>query len=332
MHTDYGQRRIFTALIFIVLPVILTSCGGGGTGTITPPPISSKVWGTAGAVETDDTGDAGSPQVAMDDAGKAIAVWRQYDGSQFSIYANYFDGKEWDSAELIETSTTGNANYPQIAMNGDGKAMVVWEYRVSGHTSIMTNNFDGSEWGIPQNVGNDDADSPQIAMNEDGEAFGVWRQYNNFLYDISAGSFDGTSWDTAKLIDYDNNGSAYSPQIAMDDAGNAVAVWKQYDGFRYNIWANHFDASLTSPKWGTAERIESERGSADAPQVAMNNDGKAIAVWAQDDGSNFSIYSSRFDGASWDTATRIGWRDHAPRGRKRRAPRAPSRRAVQSAR
>jgi hypothetical protein len=28
--------------------------------------------------------------------------------------------------------------------------------------------------------------------------------------------------------------------VAADAAGNAVAVWRQYDGTRYNIWANRF--------------------------------------------------------------------------------------------
>lgn len=51
----------------------------------------------------------------------------------------------------------------------------------------------------------------------------------------------GTGWGTAALIETDNAGNAYSPQIACDTAGNALAVWDQSDGTRLNIWANRFE-------------------------------------------------------------------------------------------
>jgi hypothetical protein len=49
------------------------------------------------------------------------------------------------------------------------------------------------------------------------------------------------SWGTAELIETDNAGDAYNPQIAFDASGNAIAVWNQTDGTRYNIWANYFE-------------------------------------------------------------------------------------------
>jgi hypothetical protein len=45
----------------------------------------------------------------------------------------------------------------------------------------------------------------------------------------------------AALIETDNAGDAYEPQIAFDSSGNAIAVWYQWDGTRDNIWANRFD-------------------------------------------------------------------------------------------
>jgi hypothetical protein len=34
--------------------------------------------------------------------------------------------------------------------------------------------------------------------------------------------------------------TAGEPQVAMDASGNAVAVWQQFDGTRYTVWANVF--------------------------------------------------------------------------------------------
>jgi hypothetical protein len=45
-------------------------------------------WRTAQLIETD---DAGSPQVAADAAGNALAVWQQSDGTRISIWANRYE-------------------------------------------------------------------------------------------------------------------------------------------------------------------------------------------------------------------------------------------------
>lgn len=49
------------------------------------------------------------------------------------------------------------------------------------------------------------------------------------------------AWGRAVLIETDNTRDAYYPQIACDGSGNAIAVWRQDDGTRYNIWANRFE-------------------------------------------------------------------------------------------
>ena len=48
------------------------------------------------------------------------------------------------------------------------------------------------------------------------------------------------AWQTAALIETDNVGNDYEPQIAIDAGGNAMAVWVQSDGTRDNIWSNAF--------------------------------------------------------------------------------------------
>ena len=69
----------------------------------------------------------------------------------------------------------------------------------------------------------------------------------------------------------------------MDPNGNAVAVWEQDDGTRDNIWANRFTPSAG---WGVAEQIETDNaGDTRQPQVALDPNGNAVAVWSQSDGA-----------------------------------------------
>lgn len=55
------------------------------------------------------------------------------------------------------------------------------------------------------------------------------------------GGSPAKAWGTAQLIETDNAGNATLPQIAVDGSGNAIAVWRQHDGTRDNIWANRFE-------------------------------------------------------------------------------------------
>ena len=89
------------------------------------------------------------------------------------------------------------------------------------------------------------------------------------------------TWGTAAPIDTDNgNNSGHA--IAMDANGNAIAVWTQDDGTRYNIWANRYVAGVG---WGTAAPIESDDGNNLGAGIAMDANGNAIAMWTQQNGT-----------------------------------------------
>ena len=68
----------------------------------------------------------------------------------------------------------------------------------------------------------------------------VWYQYNGTCFNIWSNRYTAATgtWGTAELIEADNAGDARYPQVAVDSSGNAVAVWQQSDGTRYNIWSN----------------------------------------------------------------------------------------------
>jgi len=97
----------------------------------------------------------------------------------------------------------------------------------------------------------------------------------------------------AALVEADDAGSAYYPQIAIDSQGNAMAVWSKSDGTRKNIWARKYTVSTNS--WGRAVKIEtSDAGNAYDPQIVNDAAGNALVVWAQNDGSRLNIWSNRY--------------------------------------
>jgi hypothetical protein len=272
--------------------------------------VAGTGWGTAKLIETNNAGDASQPQVAMDSSGNAIAVWYQYDGNWSSIFANrYVAGTGWGTAELIETDNAGDAREPQIAVDSSGNAFAVWYQWDGTRYSIFASRYlAGTGWGAVKlietnNAG--DASQPQVAMDSSGNAIVVWEQSDGTRYNICANRYiAGTGWCSAKFIETDNAGDALYPQIAMDTSGNAIAVWGQSDGTLNNIWANRYVAGTG---WGTAKLIEKgNAGDALYPQIAMDSSGNAFAMWMQSDGTRYNVWRNRYvAGTGWGTAELI---------------------------
>ncbi len=266
-------------------------------------------WGEAQLIETDDAGSAWLADVAVDASGTVVAVWYQFDGTRYNVWANhYVPGFGWSMAEVIENAS-GSATDPQVAVDDSGNAVAVWSQVDGGVYSIYANRYvSGTGWGTAQLIETDDSGDaryPQVAMDDNGNAVVVWQQSDGTRYNIWSNRYvQGTGWGTAQLIETDNAGDAYVPQVAVDGSGNAVAVWYQFDGSNYHIRANRF---VPDTGWGSVELIETDdAANALDPQVAMDTGGNAVVVWRQSDGTRYNIWSNRYvPGAGWGTAELI---------------------------
>lgn len=271
-------------------------------------------WGTATLIESN-TGDAISPQLVIDSNGNALAVWQQSDGIRNNIWSNrYTLGTGWGVATLIESDNAGDAVSPQIAIDNNGNALAVWTQHDGTRGNIWSNSYTSDTgWGaaIMIESGDGKAFGPQIAVNNSGNALAVWHQKGVIHDDIWSNRYTvGAGWGTAELIESDNVGPADFPQIAIDNNGNALAVWNQYDGIRHNIISNRY---VSGVGWGSATVIESENaGHALSPQIAIDTSGNAIAGWFQNDGVNNKVWINRFTfGVGWGTAMVFAGSDYS---------------------
>jgi hypothetical protein len=290
------------------LKVLSTSMGSGQRVRDIKVTLSQ-----ARLIETDNAGDALNPQVATSQYGNAIAVWEQWDGTRYNIWANRLDESTWNwgTAQLIETDNVGNARDPQIAMDQIGDAIAVWtQYDgTTGLHHIWANRYTPtSRWGIAGSIESAgfDASNPQVAMDMFGNAIAVytWSIDVNLNYVIAERYTPAGGWAEGWILQSEGR-DVESPQIAMDQDGDAIAVWAQDDGTgHYHIWANRYTGF--SDIWGGAGRIEGNAGTAYFPQVAMDQVGNAVAVWAQYDGTRLSIWANRYrTGSVWGTAELI---------------------------
>jgi hypothetical protein len=90
-----------------------------------------KAWSPAKSVQpaTPTTVQSFAPVIAADASKSAVAAWRQDDG----IYAARFTGGQWREPEALVKGAVG---FPAIAMDGAGRALVVWTQTISGKTRV----------------------------------------------------------------------------------------------------------------------------------------------------------------------------------------------------
>jgi hypothetical protein len=259
---------------------------------------AAKTWGTAVQIHDDGT----APALAVDAGGNAVAVWTQTNGFWSSRYT---PSGGWSPVERI--SGGGDAlPTAKVAMGAAGNAVAVWA-QFFVNSNIFTNRYTPSGgWGLSHQIDDASGDgaAPQVAMGANGWVIAVWAQSDGARDDVWSNRYEpGSGWGTPERIETNNTLEASGAQVAVDANGNAVAVWAQSDGTRFDIWSNRY---APSSRWADARRIEANNsGDALRPQVGADADGNAVAVWQQFDGVTFDIWSSRYAGGSWGDPARI---------------------------
>lgn len=265
-------------------------------------------WGAADRIDAG-PGNAVFPRVAVDRDGNAVAVWEQSGGTLTTyrnIWANrYTVASGWGTAQLIEMDDSGDALIPQVGIDSNGNATVVWMQSDGSRFNIRANRYvAGSGWETAQFIetNNGNAMNPKVAVDPSGNAIAMWVQSNGTVNAVWTNRYmPGVGWGTAQILE--NAGDSELATVAMDGMGNAIAVWNQWDGTRFDIWATQYAAGSG---WGTPQRIETNNGSAGAPQIAMNTDGNAVVSWYQSDGILNHILSNQYRfGTGWGTAQQV---------------------------
>jgi hypothetical protein len=247
-----------------------------------------------------------------------VIAWTQHDGSENNIWVRHYSfslGWGWTTAVTIDHEDYGDAVSPHVAINNN-HAVCVWrQYVVDRYcifTSFGTNDpILGEGWDDPPTPllytlgylsGN--CHAPRVAINADGDAVVVWYDSlggNNNLWGAIYNN-DVGYWNFSERIDADYATDAINPKIAMK-GDNAIAVWQQTDGGVSRIWASR---CVAGDGWGIPGPIDTGVGDSESPQIAINSDGAAIAVWQNSVGGVSQIMANRFAPiAGWGTVKTV---------------------------
>jgi hypothetical protein len=103
--------------------------------------------------------------------------------------------------------------------------------------------------------------------------------------------------------------NAIAPGVAIDAAGEAVAVWDRFDGEHQIIQAT---AHPADGSWTPPRDLSAPGRNGEEPQVAVTPGGEALAVWERFDGRVDAIQAAtRTPGGAWSGPRNVSTREHS---------------------
>jgi hypothetical protein len=277
-------------------------------------------WLSAQEIDPTDTIASGA-DVAIDGDGNVIVVWAQTtnDGTTSSLdiyYASYQSATDTLSVDVLKTAQSGRA--PFVVMNERGDAIVTWGERLrftAGQDhDVLTTYFDATAgiWrgvfqvdqveGVPDTeVG--DAVTARPTLDPSGNAHVFWLQENvsSSRWAVWARRYDraADSWTAPMMLSQPGaRVSLNFMSAASDSTGHVVAIWQEVnaDGTGYLVYANTFDAATES--WTSPVQLGGLSSAPPNPEVAIDDNGRATAVWQESADGTTRIWLARFGASS----------------------------------
>ncbi len=249
-----------------------------------------------------------TPAAAINSHGDIVLVWRQEATTDDLFVATYTASGGWTAAALFADNSRPNGA-PRVAMNDNRAAVVAWYTADAVRYSIWSRTYTvAGGWGASQMIeanGAYHSYDPDLAMDSNGDTLVVWQKETA---DGGTGHADIWSnryttaggWGTAAKLESQETYNAYNPVVRMDPSGNALAIWSQgIDASNRRIWAARYTSGTG---WAAAAMIENAGSYSDGLDLAVNQNGDAVAAWRGWDQTNYYLKVTPFDASTgWGT-------------------------------
>ncbi len=211
----------------------------------------------------------------------------------------------WSAPEEVSIPG-GSASWSEVGIDAAGNATAVWTRSDGLHLLAQAGDRPlGGSWGAPIDlsgaVGN--AESVTLAVDPAGDVIAAWKQRFAGSEAIEVNYKPaGGGWEGPATLEF---GAAVveTPAVAIDPAGDAVVIWRQ------GVGGNHVILASSMPSggaWASPLAISSSALNAEAPDVAMNASGTALAVWQSSSGATSVVESNVLPlGGSWNGETPV---------------------------
>ena len=256
---------------------------------------------------------ATTPQIAVDPSGDAVAVWEcaaQSSGGRV-IDAATASGPalRWSQPVQLSDSADINVEDPRVAIDAKGDATVTWVTLGSAATSFVqaAQRPAGGAWSKPVAISRTDksVSAAPVAEDRSGDATAVWTVSNgtNLVTEASMHPAGAAAWSAPSDLS-SADAAASNPQVAISSQGTSIAVWQHGSNTSSTIQAAIHPAG---GQWQPPADISASGQLAEHPQVAVDPQGNAAAVWDRSNAGNTIVQAARLPAgaAAWQSAANL---------------------------
>jgi len=251
-------------------------------------------------------GDQRYPAAAMRPDGSFTVVWLDSDADGDGIRGRRFNaaGAPVGGDFAVNSTTAGDQTAADVAVDGSGVGIVVWQSDATGDLEIRGRRLDAS--GVPigaeltiNSTTADDQQAPAIAGAAGGGFAVVWQGYGqDGPADGTIGRLfaaNGSPTGTEFIVNEWTAGNQISPAVCRAADGSSLFAWEDTtnkDGFGSSIRARWFSAAGT-PLGGDVQANTYWLDDQMNPTVACAGPGNAVITWESEDqdGSDLGIYT-----------------------------------------
>jgi len=173
-------------------------------------------------------------RMALDGRGNAVVVWvEEGEAGLRTLHASHLDGRtiEWTPTPRL---TTGRAIlWPQVGLDGRGRAHAVWRQESAGVMKLFTKRFAEGQWDeqrtpLVEDLGQSQAHA--LSVNAQGQALVVWSQIQEDRSSVCLRRFDGVAWNAHPLLlGTPGRKEIRDPGAVLSPSGHVAAIWRQGD-------------------------------------------------------------------------------------------------------
>ncbi len=200
-------------------------------------------------------GDANNPQIRVDSSGRTFMVWNFYQSGVNTVQVSTSTNSGTSWSDPLDLSPSGvDCQESHVGVDSAGRAIVIWSnFRDGGRVTQSASSSDGgTTWSQPLDISAPAGISfnPQISTDPNGRSLVVWSfsaAGTTYVIQSTSSTDGGKTWsDPVDLSSAD--GTANTPNVALDAVGNAIAIWSGYESTdgSYFIQVSNYSFPLIS--------------------------------------------------------------------------------------
>jgi hypothetical protein len=221
---------------------------------------------------------AGTQQVGVDSAGNVFVAWARSGTEGLVVQAAVRPVESGVWGPPVDVSVAGAVGAPSLAVGPGGQAVLAWVLS----TGVVQATVWTGVWQAPVDLGSGAASDVAVAVSASGDAAAAWSSRRDASVIVQAAFRSrGSGWTPAGDVAATGRSESAAPQVAIDVAGNAHAVWVGSAG---RALVQGSTRSRASSAWSPPVEISPPDRDASDPRLALDAAGNAVAVWTEAEG------------------------------------------------